>query len=1187
MFEEGLKKQEAEAIASVPLPNILNIIKMSESRAGGKAEAAGAGGAAPSSLPGPQDISDEQQKFCLTPDLGLQDISDEQQKFLFNLPDLGLQDISDEQQKFLFNLPDLGLQDISDEQQKFLFNLPDLGLQDISDEQQKFLFNLPDLGMQDISDEQQVFLSNLVRPGPMPDLGMKDISDEQQMILSNLVRPGPMPDLGIQDISDEQRAFLSNLVAPGPMVKHLSSAFEARVKASQRQQKNFRNKIALKPVRGSRRTLETSSSQASQRKQKNFGNKDALEAESLERTAMVTELENLGLDPAAALTAKREGLKPLDAAPMNRQYGKGEQYWTRASALNYSGNLAHLRQRKSELAAMVSRDASKDARILSSINDQKHRFMLDSRPPTPTLDLLTDYLQVKYQDVTLQRDASASLTSAMGQLQAEATLDLLTDYLQVKYQDVTLQSDASASLSSAMGQHQPVCPAHKSLSPQEIKAINVEADRLFDAISETTTSAQALASAAQSYIAVLRDSLAVARLKAAWASSLAADAVDVEQAAVLRDSLAAARLKAAWARSLAADASDAKQTVSEADREALLSSLTGKASPGRVLAQSVGGSAALEGGRKLWDSAAKSASYASWATQMQAFAKEDITRRRAEGEEIAGKMELIEWWTKPTTFEDAQGLWSSYQAASGIGPMLEDVLLADCSARASGSTGEKLFESEMKEMYLTYCAKHGSTSGTSPLGDNAPLAGMPPSWSEVQQNNASLDISNGSALGDTFRSASIHSLLHHHWNAVCQRFDLKLQAPTTAPTWDELWQLMKAAYKSSLTRETSTIDPASSHSTTNQAPAGNLVGGIRGQNKTTGDDVAGPPGASDSQESQQSSWASYLSGLSDSAPPVGGAQPPYPGARQCVRFRQAVVLDAASAFNDHPINRRVEMRVAVSELQREAGLSADAMKHILRVAGQKRHPKSTHRSMRNFTVRSSPLDGMPLVSPSESHGVTETQLARHLSGSLLQERLQGLGARQLSAALWSFAKYGGHATPHLEVMQGIAVEVRKKLPELRSQDLSNTLWALAVLKHLPDAGPMLPRDNIWALAKLGHKLPPRWVDEFLMVSEWMLPKYSAKMLSVVVWSAAMLEHQPASEWIRSFEEQVNLKFEDFRGQELACAAWALWKFGYESHDNKIFKLLQGQGKFLQADFDILCNPMLLNQVLKWNAHKGI
>lgn len=58
-----------------------------------------------------------------------------------------------------------------------------------------------------------------------------------------------------------------------------------------------------------------------------------------------------------------------------------------------------------------------------------------------------------------------------------------------------------------------------------------------------------------------------------------------------------------------------------------------------------------------------------------------------------------------------------------------------------------------------------------------------------------------------------------------------------------------------------------------------------------------------------------------------------PGARRLLRWQQRVVFHAVAASEAHPRERKVALRVHAGELAHEAGLSAAALQHMLRVAG--------------------------------------------------------------------------------------------------------------------------------------------------------------------------------------------------------------------------------------------------------------
>lgn len=49
-----------------------------------------------------------------------------------------------------------------------------------------------------------------------------------------------------------------------------------------------------------------------------------------------------------------------------------------------------------------------------------------------------------------------------------------------------------------------------------------------------------------------------------------------------------------------------------------------------------------------------------------------------------------------------------------------------------------------------------------------------------------------------------------------------------------------------------------------------------------------------------------------------------------------------------------------------------------------------------------------------------------------------------------------------------------------------------------------------------------WLDNFLMVAQWRFPSFGARLLSILAWSTATLNHRPQQDWLVCFEEQVRL-----------------------------------------------------------------
>jgi hypothetical protein len=58
------------------------------------------------------------------------------------------------------------------------------------------------------------------------------------------------------------------------------------------------------------------------------------------------------------------------------------------------------------------------------------------------------------------------------------------------------------------------------------------------------------------------------------------------------------------------------------------------------------------------------------------------------------------------------------------------------------------------------------------------------------------------------------------------------------------------------------------------------------------------------------------------------------------------------------------------------------------------------------------------------------------------------------------------------------------------------------------------------LPRAGTQLPSTWLNKLLLVTQWRFPSFPARLLSIVAWSTATLNHRPQAEWLMCFEEQV-------------------------------------------------------------------
>lgn len=138
------------------------------------------------------------------------------------------------------------------------------------------------------------------------------------------------------------------------------------------------------------------------------------------------------------------------------------------------------------------------------------------------------------------------------------------------------------------------------------------------------------------------------------------------------------------------------------------------------------------------------------------------------------------------------------------------------------------------------------------------------------------------------------------------------------------------------------------------------------------------------------------------------------------------------------------------------------------------------------------------------------------------------------------------------------------LPGRSSQDLSNTIWALAVLKYQPDtawweeferqvyknvtefSGRELA-NLMWALAVLDHR--PKWMlDSVLDHALISFEASSANSLHLLIWSLGKLGHAPTEEWMHEFQRASQAAFFQFTPSEMANVIWAFAKLGTKLPD---------------------------------------
>ena len=346
----------------------------------------------------------------------------------------------------------------------------------------------------------------------------------------------------------------------------------------------------------------------------------------------------------------------------------------------------------------------------------------------------------------------------------------------------------------------------------------------------------------------------------------------------------------------------------------------------------------------------------------------------------------MQWWAQPVPFDEARSVWSAYLGAANMphGPRLEAVLTRDHEAR-DGKAAAGDMAGRLREVFEAYSARHGSTvvdPSSSAAEGSGLTAGSNMGWEAVQATNTKLDVASPVALQAMFRAASLKEVLAQHWKETASRLlpgsdsegssdgssdgssgsessdDEGRKGAGSISSFEDLWALMRQVHEATLmgSRTEGRSDEAV-YRLAGFSPAAEAAASSEGA------PAAAPtrrPGGAINNASE--AWQDYSRGLGAAAAAGGtssgsvSANPrPYAGARPLLRFRQTFMLGPTAStastsavtpglgstgdhgsIDTHASNRGVELRVRVSELRHEAGLSPTAMRHMLAVCGKGR-----------------------------------------------------------------------------------------------------------------------------------------------------------------------------------------------------------------------------------------------------------
>ncbi|KAG1679153.1 hypothetical protein FOA52_000508 [Chlamydomonas sp. UWO 241] len=178
-------------------------------------------------------------------------------------------------------------------------------------------------------------------------------------------------------------------------------------------------------------------------------------------------------------------------------------------------------------------------------------------------------------------------------------------------------------------------------------------------------------------------------------------------------------------------------------------------------------------------------------------------------------------------------------------------------------------------------------------------------------------------------------------------------------------------------------------------------------------------------------------------------------------------------------------------------------------------------------------------------------------GALLvasERKLSSFNSQDLANTVWALATLGHNDAAF---MGALLVVVERKLPNFKPQALANTAWALATLGHrdatfmgalLVVAKPKLASftvqdlaNTVWALSTLGYN-DTAVMGALLVAAKPKLTSFNAQNLANTVWPLATLGRKDAA-FMQAVLVAAEPKLASFNAQDLANTVWALATLG--------------------------------------------
>ncbi|XRB20578.1 RAP domain-containing protein [Pseudoscourfieldia marina] len=219
-------------------------------------------------------------------------------------------------------------------------------------------------------------------------------------------------------------------------------------------------------------------------------------------------------------------------------------------------------------------------------------------------------------------------------------------------------------------------------------------------------------------------------------------------------------------------------------------------------------------------------------------------------------------------------------------------------------------------------------------------------------------------------------------------------------------------------------------------------------------------------------------------------------------------------------------------------------------------------------------------------------IVHYLSDQALLRVVDYFNSQDLANTVWAWAtmrhKPSAHALAALERRMLACVD------DFKPQALANTVWAWATIQHPPSAAALValerrmlgrvddfkPQDlanTVWAWATMGHQPSARALDALERRMLACVDDFIPQHLANTVWAWATIQHQPSARALAALERRVLACIDDFNPQHLANTVWA-WATMRHQPSAKVLAALERRTLACVDDF----NPQALaNTVWAW------